>query len=302
MRKRLWVAVSLMVIMALLVGGCAAPSAEPVPNPQPASASEVLPAEHPKGMKSLRWLTEAEKTKVIEIALNTPEAKKALEKYGTYETYLSWIALSWDDSTVTNRWGLKYEWVDEKILPPPPKNAPPDIHINLETVPETAEFYSRVTVNFAKPPEWQVTMAVNPDTGEVAFVEEYLYQATPFSQHPAELTRNLKWLTEEEKAKVIEIAMNTAEAKEAVERYGVYRTGLSWVAIKQNESGGKSIWSFDYEKVENIPEMIPEDAKFYSRVEIYFGEPEQLLMRIAVDLDTEKAVNIETHGLKILPK
>ncbi len=281
MRKRLWLAVSLMVIMALSVGGCAG---------------------HPKGMESLRWLTEAEKAKVIDMALNTPEAKKALEKYGTYETYLSWIALSWDDSTVTSRWGLKYEWVDEEILPPPPRDAPPDIHINLETVPETAEFYSRVTINLAEPPEWQVTVATNPDTGEVAFVEEYLYQATPFSQHPAELTKNLKWLTEEEKDKVIEIALSTPEAIEATERYGVYRTSLSWVAIKQNVSRGGSSWSFDYEKVENIPEMIPEDAKFYSRVEILFGEPEQLLMRIAVDLDTEKAVRVDGHGLKILLK
>ena len=250
----------------------------------------------------MRWLTEAEKAKVIDIALNTTEAKKAREKYGAYETNLSWLAANWNGGKISEDWGLKYEWVDEKILPPPPKNAPPDIHIHLETVPETAEFYSRVIINFGQPRQWQVSVAVNPDTGKVAFVKEYLFSATPFSQHPAELTRNLRWLTEEEKSKVIEIALNTPEAKEAVERYSVYKTGLRWVAIMKRESGGTSLWGFDYEKVENIPEMIPEDAKFYSRVEIYFGEPEQLLMRIAVDLDTEKAVRVDRHGLKILPK
>ena len=169
-------------------------------------------------------------------------------------------------------------------------------------MPETAEFYSRVIINFGQPRQWQVSVAVNPDTGIIAELREYLFQANPFAPRPAELTRNLRWLTEEEKARVIEIAMNTPEAKEAIERYGVYRTGLGWVAIKQNKSGGKSISTFDYWMVENVPEYIAEDAKFYSQAEIYFGEPEQLLMRIAVDLDTEKAVNIETHGLKILPK
>ena len=51
----------------------------------------------------------------------------------------------------------------------------------------------------------------------------------------------------------------------------------------------------------NLSESLRE-AKFYSQVEIYFGEPEQLSMRIAADLDTEKTVRVERHGLKILPK
>ena len=109
-------------------------------------------------------------------------------------------------------------------------------------------------------------------------------------------------LTEEEKAKVIEIALNTPEAQEAKEKYGVYKTGLGWVAIMKNESGGTSSWGFDYEMVDNIPDMIPKDARFYSRVEIYFGEPEQLLMRIAVNPDTGEVAIIDRHGLKILPK
>ena len=119
--------------------------------------------------------------------------------------------------------------------------------------------------------------------------------------HPKGM-KSLRWLTEEEKEKVIEIALNTPEAKEAKEKYGVYRMGFSWVAIKNNESGGSNLWGFDYEMVDNIPENIPRDTEFYSRVEIYFGEPEQLLMTIAVDLDTEKAIHVDRHGLKILPK
>ena len=64
--------IGLILVMLLVPVSCAAPSAE-----------------HPKGMKSLRWLTDEEKAKVIDIALNTTEAKKAHEKYGAYETNLS---------------------------------------------------------------------------------------------------------------------------------------------------------------------------------------------------------------------
>jgi hypothetical protein len=54
--------------------------------------------------------------------------------------------------------------------------------------------------------------------------------------------------------------------------------------------------------VDKIPDNVPESAEFYSRVEIYFGEPEQLLLRVAVNPDTGEVANVEAHGLKILPK
>ena len=54
--------------------------------------------------------------------------------------------------------------------------------------------------------------------------------------------------------------------------------------------------------VDKIPENVSESAEFYSRVEIYFGEPEQLLLRVAVNPDTGEVADVEAHGLKILPK
>jgi len=128
-------------------------------------------------MKSLRWLTDAEKDRVIEIALNTPEALKQLEKESHYETSLSWIAIVWDNSEYSEYRGLDYEWVEEKILPPPPKDMPPGVV--MSTVPESAEFYSRVVINFGEPPRWQVMVAVNPDTEKVALVEENPFRTGP---------------------------------------------------------------------------------------------------------------------------
>ena len=128
-------------------------------------------------MKSLRWLTDAEKDRVIEIALNTPEALKQLEKDSHYETRLSWIAIVWRNSEYSEYRGLDYEWVEEEILPPPPDNLPPGVV--LSTVPESAEFYSRVVINFGEPPQWQVMAAINPDTGKVALVEENPFRRGP---------------------------------------------------------------------------------------------------------------------------
>jgi len=144
-KKRLCLAASLLVVVALLVGGCAG---------------------HPEGMKSLRWLTDAEKDKVIEIALNTHEAKKAREEYGAYETYLSWVAIVWDSSEYEySEWrGIDYDWETDE---------------NLKLVTPTAEFYSRVVINFGEPPQWQVMVAVNPDTGKVVLVQENPFRTGP---------------------------------------------------------------------------------------------------------------------------
>jgi len=157
MKKRLWMAVLLLMVVILLMGGCTKEAAESHPSPaSPAPASEVLPAEHPEGMKSLRWLTDAEKEKVIEIALNTPEAAGARETYSLYETSLRWVAIVWHNHGA-ELWGLDYECIKDEGVP--------------ANVPESAEFYSQVVFDFGEPPQLELRVAINPDTGKVAYVE-----------------------------------------------------------------------------------------------------------------------------------
>jgi len=143
----------------------------PTAGPTPAKES------HPAGIKSLRWLTDDEKAKVIDIALNETKAAKYLQEYSHFAIDLSWIAIVWDNSEYSEYWGLDYEWVEEKILPPPPEDMPQGMVIS--TVPESAEFYSRVIINFGKPPQWQVMAAINPDTEKVALVEENPFRTGP---------------------------------------------------------------------------------------------------------------------------
>ena len=160
MRRTLWLLISLLIVMALLVGGCT----EPTSSPQPAPVSEGPSAGHPQGMKSPRLLTDEEKEKVIEITLKTPEALKQLEKDSHYNTKLSWIAIVWENSEYSEWRGIKYDW----------KTDP-----NLGLVSGEAEFYSRVVINFGEPPQWQVMAAINPDTGKVALVEENPFRTGP---------------------------------------------------------------------------------------------------------------------------
>ena len=148
----------------------------PTAGPTPAKES------HPEGMKSLRWLTDAEKDRVIEIALNTPEALRQLEKESHYETNLSWIAILWDSAgyEYSEYWGFEYEVVRSGIPRGFSQIITPDGEkIVGFRVPEEAEIYSRVTINFGEPPRWQVSVAVNPDTGKVALVEENPFRTGP---------------------------------------------------------------------------------------------------------------------------
>jgi hypothetical protein len=136
--RRLMLVITMFCMISLLSAGCAG---------------------HPKGMKNLRWLTDAEQDKVIEIALNTPEALQAKDSYDPYDTSLGWVAIDWHDNS-RYRYGIDYDyeqserWISEHI-------------------PESAEFYSRVDIYFGDPPELLIRVAINPDTGKVADVETH---------------------------------------------------------------------------------------------------------------------------------
>jgi len=76
-RKPLMTA-GLPMVAVLLVVGCAGHSTT-----------------HPEGMEDLRWLTDAEKDRVIEIALNSPKALEMKNDHSQYEVELEWIGVTW---------------------------------------------------------------------------------------------------------------------------------------------------------------------------------------------------------------
>ena len=127
MGKRLWVAASLLVIPALLVGGCAG---------------------HPKGMNSLRWLTDDEKDRVIEIALNSPKALEWKKRESKYEVELEWIGITWANSETSSVSTYHYEEMEKA----------------KELFQRSESVFPGVRIYFGEPPEWSVDVAVDLDT------------------------------------------------------------------------------------------------------------------------------------------
>ena len=190
MRKGLWLAASLLVIAVLLLGGCA----QPPPNPWPAPVSEILPAELPTDFpENLRWLTEEEKSRIIEIALNTPAALEWRQKESQYETRIGWIALtpSSDGEGYSGYRKFEYEIVATGIprgtVDITPEDSPERI-VSIG-VPEEAEIYPDVTIGFGEPVEWIVSVAIDMETEKVVFDEAYPARGIVIPEEPGRPTK-----------------------------------------------------------------------------------------------------------------
>jgi len=180
MRKRLWLVASLLVILSLLIGGCA----QPAPNPQPAPVSGVLPAEHPTDFpENLRWLTDEEKERAIEIALNTPKAQECLEKESEYTTRLNWAALfpSGSGEGYSGYQIFEYEIVAEGIprgvVDITPEESPEKV-VSVG-VTEEAEIYPCVHIHFGEPSVLIVMAAIDLEANKAVYVDYYPQRRGP---------------------------------------------------------------------------------------------------------------------------
>lgn len=97
-------------------------------------------------------------------------------------------------------------------------------------------------------------------------------------------------LADDEKAKVIEIALGSQKVSEWLQDKPDYRTGtVDWYAIIWNGSGEAGTWwSLGYDRVEKegVPDFVNPFAWWYPGVTISVGGGTIYQMQIAVDLDT----------------
>jgi len=149
MRKGLWFVVCLLVIITLLTCSCGRqPSEYPTQQPTelPTEQLTTEPSqksnEPPEGMESPRELTESEKAKVIEIALNDPKVSEWLEKESKYKIRISsWHAIVWV-------WEISGDGYSEwRTFPYYDVETNPD----YELVPESARWYPGLTITVG---EW----------------------------------------------------------------------------------------------------------------------------------------------------
>lgn len=135
MKKGLWLVAGLLVIATLLVGGCG----------------------QPKGIKPL---TDEERDRFIEIALNTAEALRYLENESKYEIEVRWVALGWEDSKAVEWHPLDYEEIADG-------NLPSDVLYLSQTVTIHPEVYIRVGESV----RMFISVAFDRDTEKVVHVE-----------------------------------------------------------------------------------------------------------------------------------
>lgn len=121
--------------------------------------------------------------------------------------------------------------------------------------------------------------------------------------HPEGLKKPRE-LTDIEKDRVVEIGLNTPEALRQLETENKYKTEeVDWLAIVWSNSEWSAYWHIDSEwETDPNLELVPESAAFYPAVSIRFGEPEQWIVMVAVDLDTEKVALVHQYPAKKGPR
>ena len=114
-------------------------------------------------------------------------------------------------------------------------------------------------------------------------------------------------LTDSQKQRIVEIILNSPEAREQPTTESIYRTWLMWTAIVWDNSHYSYMSSFDLEDVEADPEYqtVPESAGWYPGATLYFGDPQaptaEWLIQAHVDLDADKVVYINSSPYSAAP-
>jgi hypothetical protein len=177
-RKVLWLAAIMLVLSILISSGCSEPDTDQIVEP----LSSVNPVEHTTDFpKNLRWLTDEEKAKITEIAMNTDTAQEWLQKESQYKTAIDWIALYPDPEGegFSGYERFEYEIVEKGIPRGTVDWTPPGSTVKVVSigVPEDAEIYPCVTIWFDK--KWVVSVAVDVESGIIKYEEDYPYRTGP---------------------------------------------------------------------------------------------------------------------------
>ncbi len=110
------------------------------------------------------------------------------------------------------------------------------------------------------------------------------------------ITPTPRELTGGEKAKVIEIALDTPEVGEWLEKESKYKASLVWVAINYENPEPyeySAMYVFEYGEMERAAELVSEWTVVYPGVIIRFGEPLRFNIQVTVDLNAEKTVDVD---------
>jgi hypothetical protein len=116
--------------------------------------------------------------------------------------------------------------------------------------------------------------------------------------------KEFRKLTEEEKARLIEIARDTSEAKQSYDKYDEYTVALFWGYLNWRskdgdyQAGGSQLIQDTGYDENPFSENERDDGELYYFVVLFFGEPSKESVTVAINPDNEKVANVQCMGLK----
>jgi hypothetical protein len=179
--KVIHLAIIILCITALVSSCSRTENATITPSPLSPFTGNITIPELPRDFpKDLRWLTDEEKTKITEIALNTNSAREWLTKESEYTTSISWLALNpnTEGEGYSGYQSFPYDTVEKGI----PRGTvtvkyPDDQSVQYKGVPDNAEIYPCVSIYFGQ--EWIVIVAVDVNSGDVKYEARYPNLSNP---------------------------------------------------------------------------------------------------------------------------
>jgi len=152
--------VALILAMVALVAGC-----------QHDPRSIRIDHTGAEGFDSPQELTEYQKQRIVEIILNTPEAREQPPTESIYNTSLFWTAFIWDDSGYSYQSSVNFEnWEDDP---------------RYKDVPESVRWYPGATLYYGDPQaptaEWLIQANVDLEAGKVVYINSMPYKAAPLT-------------------------------------------------------------------------------------------------------------------------
>jgi hypothetical protein len=117
-------------------------------------------------------------------------------------------------------------------------------------------------------------------------------------------------LTDSQKQRIVEIILESPEAKEKPPTESIYHISMFWTAFIWDDSGYSYMSSVNFENWEDDPgyKAIPESARWYPGANLYYGDPQaptaEWMIEAKVDLNAEKIVYINSmpyHAAPLIP-
>lgn len=243
------------------------------PSEEQAASYALVPKESLPGLgiQLPRELTAQEKEKIIQIALKVTPVSERINQGYSFHSEPGWM--SYQPSNKTIPWGFLN--IDNKV-----KQANPQFI-----------YFPAVKIGLGTPQQFEVNVAVDSS------IEEAVYAVRMPDKRVAS-PPYVQYLTEEQRAKITAIALETEEVKKYIG--GEYKIEYRFWAI--SKSGGY-LFTLEYDIVsKGIPDSRYKDIEDNS-MKIYpavFFKSENWMVEVVVDLETEKVVHTDVEPVRRL--